>query len=179
MEQRPSWDEYALAIAAAVSLRGDCTRRKVGAVLLDIDHRIAGAGYNGAEPGGRSCLGGDCPRGRHYKKDGRYCHIHGRVDCSCAIERCICFAPWPCESAVSPGSSYDTGPGACISTHAEINCVMDVDNRDRLTGATLYVTDAPCDGCLKIIRNTTKIAAIRWPDGSADLRQPAPERRTP
>lgn len=62
MVWRPGWDEWGLWLAAAVSLRGDCLRRRVGAVLLDSHHRIVGAGYNGSPPGGPSCLAGGCPR---------------------------------------------------------------------------------------------------------------------
>lgn len=62
---RPSWDEWGLELARTVSLRADCTRRRVGAVLLDPRHRIVGAGYNGSAPGMRGCLtDGACPRGR-------------------------------------------------------------------------------------------------------------------
>jgi len=60
--QRPDWDAYFLGIAEAVSRRGDCTRRQVGAVVVDRRHRIVSTGYNGAEPGGPSCLEGACPR---------------------------------------------------------------------------------------------------------------------
>lgn len=64
MAANPSipWDQYFLNIAYAVSLRGDCIRRKVGAVLVDNNHIIRGVGYNGSVPGGRSCLAGECPR---------------------------------------------------------------------------------------------------------------------
>lgn len=61
--ERPDWDAYFMSIAEAVSTRGDCRRRQVGCVLVDEDHRIIGTGYNGAEPGGPSCLAGQCPRG--------------------------------------------------------------------------------------------------------------------
>lgn len=57
-------------------------------------------------------------------------------------------------SAVEPGSSYDTGPGACHAVHAEMNALLDVSDRSRLEYATLYVTAEPCAGCLKILRNT-------------------------
>ena len=63
MADRPDWDRYFLEIAEAVALRGDCRRKRVGCVLVDQDHRIIGTGYNGAEPGGPSCLAGQCPRG--------------------------------------------------------------------------------------------------------------------
>lgn len=50
---------------------------------------------------------------------------------------------------VAPGSSYDTGPGSCIAIHAEANALLRAGLAAR--GATLYVTDAPCDGCSRLI----------------------------
>ncbi|OKH95437.1 deoxycytidylate deaminase [Streptomyces uncialis] len=61
-QQRPGWDEYFLGIATAVAARGDCLRSQVGAVLVGGDHRIRATGYNGSEPGGPSCLRGECAR---------------------------------------------------------------------------------------------------------------------
>lgn len=62
---RPSWDEYGIEIAKAVSLRADCTRSRVGAILMDdLTHRIIGTGYNGTIPGQPGCLQGTCPRGK-------------------------------------------------------------------------------------------------------------------
>lgn len=60
---RPSWDDYYLGIAFAVSKRGDCARRQHGAVIVK-DHRIVSTGYNGTPPGdSRSCgKTGQCPR---------------------------------------------------------------------------------------------------------------------
>jgi dCMP deaminase len=58
---RLGWHDYFIEIAKAVALRSDCTRRKVGAVVVR-DHRIIATGYNGSPPGGGSCEQGDCPR---------------------------------------------------------------------------------------------------------------------
>lgn len=58
---RPAWTEYYLGIAEAVAKRGECTRRQVGAVIVN-HHTIIATGYNGAPPGHRSCLDGGCPR---------------------------------------------------------------------------------------------------------------------
>lgn len=128
---RPSRDRWALLVAQAVATRAECSRRLVGAVILDRKGRIAGSGYNGAAPGKPNCLDGYCPRA---------------------------------HTNVPPGSSYDTGPGKCIAVHAELNALLDVDDRSRLEGATLYITDAPCDGCKKII-GVTAISDVVWPEG--------------
>lgn len=166
MSTRPDWHEYGLGLARAASARGDCTRRQVGAVILDDQHRVVSVGYNGSYPGGPSCLDGDCPRGQHYSVAG---------DLGCRL-RCACGRPWPCPDAVPAGSSYDTGPGACIAVHAEMNALLAVDDRSRLRGAVLYVTAEPCDGCLKILRSTA-LREIHWDDGGAVYFSVRPFRR--
>lgn len=91
---RPDWDEYALKIAAEVATRADCTRRKVGAVLMAPDHSIISTGYNGGPSKGFSCLKGECPRGRLSHAD------------------------------LPPDSPYDTGGGKCVALHAEWNVLL-------------------------------------------------------
>lgn len=63
MKSRPSWDEYYLNIAVAVSARGDCVRAKHGAVIVK-DHKIVSTGYNGTPSGSENSCGeaGGCPR---------------------------------------------------------------------------------------------------------------------
>lgn len=119
---RPDWDPYFLGNACAIATRADCTRRQIGAIIVDTDHRVLGQGYNGAPPGRPGCLTkGACPRGQMSTTE------------------------------VIPGSSYDTGVGSCIAVHAEINAILDAGGRRACRGATLYITDAPCDGCARII----------------------------
>lgn len=132
---RPTWDEWGLELAKAVSLRADCTRRQVGAVLVTWQHRVAATGYNGAPSGLPGCLTADaCPRGR---------------------------------SSVAPGSSYDTGAGACIALHAEQNALLRASWAD-MDGATLYVTDEPCDGCTRMIAGTP-ISFVVTPSGQYNM----------
>lgn len=64
MTERPTWNQYFLGIAEAVSKRADCTRRQVGAVIVDTQHRIVSTGYNGAPPNRVGCIDGGCPRGQ-------------------------------------------------------------------------------------------------------------------
>jgi dCMP deaminase len=128
---RPDWDEYFLGIAAAVAVRADCRRRRVGAVLVS-NNRIVATGYNGAPSGGPSCLAGQCPRG-----------LLGE--------------------SVAPGSSYDTGAGACVALHAEQNCLLYAD-RSRTESASIYITHEPCEGCRRMIAGSGVVRAV-WPGG--------------
>lgn len=157
-KRRLGWDDYFLRIADDVALRADCTRRQVGAVLVGADHRIIETGYNGSPPGEPGCLSdGACPRGRHYRA--KPLSPHDPVP----MEVCACGVPWPCAMAVPAGSSYDTGPGACISIHAEINALLRAGIRAR--GSTLYLTDQPCDGCWRLIRGAG-VTRVVWPGES-------------
>ena len=144
--KRPGWDDYFLGIAQAVAARADCTRRQVGAVIVR-DHRIVATGYNGAPPRHPGCLSaGACPRGRHFLS---------------VAPLCFCGQPWPCPETVEPDSSYDTGPGACIALHAEQNAIMYA-GIDGCLDSTLYVTDNPCDGCMRMIR-ASGLIRVRTP----------------
>lgn len=62
--RRMTWDDYFLHGAQWVSLRADCSRRKVGAMIVK-GNRVVSTGYNGSPAGSpKSCLKGDCPRGK-------------------------------------------------------------------------------------------------------------------
>lgn len=160
MDPRISWAKWAFGVAEAVSRRADCTRRQVGAVILDLDHRLVAAGYNGAPPGAQGCLtDGACPRGRHYRK----LNVSAPVGAGFATYRCACGNPWPCDESAVPGSSYDTGKGSCISIHAELNCLLDA--RCPVKGFTMYCTDEPCDGCVRAVRGA-QLRSVNWPQGS-------------
>jgi len=67
------------------------------------------------------------------------------------------------------GSSYDTGPGACISVHAEANAIIRASWTD-MEGSTLTTTKKPCDGCWKLIL-ATRLARVEWPGGGHDLKE--------
>jgi dCMP deaminase len=52
--KRPSWDEYFMNIAEAVSKRGTCDRGRLGCVLVK-DRRILSTGYVGSPMGIEHC----------------------------------------------------------------------------------------------------------------------------
>lgn len=51
MNERLSWEKYALALAKTASLRSEDPYQKVGACALRHDKSVAGLGYNGAPKG--------------------------------------------------------------------------------------------------------------------------------
>jgi len=57
--ERPSWDEYFMALAVLTSSRSSCKNVKSGSVIVK-NNRILGTGYNGAPSGVRNCLEAGC-----------------------------------------------------------------------------------------------------------------------
>ena len=60
-DKRPDWDTYFMDIAHVVSTRGNCSRRRVAAVIVK-DRRIISTGYNGTPRGVKNCMDGGCAR---------------------------------------------------------------------------------------------------------------------
>lgn len=58
--ERPGWDAYGCFLAYAASLRGSCVRRKVGAVVMDVDNNVLSTGYNGKGSGLTNCADDPC-----------------------------------------------------------------------------------------------------------------------
>lgn len=149
-------DDYFLGITQAVAAGAKCTRRQVGAIIVDENKHIVATGKNGSPPGHPECTDGACPRGQHYESWPTSHRVVG-MDNKCGG----CGEQWPCTQSVEPNSSYDTGPGSCIAVHAEANALL---NRTvaSVKGATVYVTDWPCDGCLRLLKGA-QVARIVTP----------------
>jgi len=75
---RPDWDEYFMQIARIVSLRSNCMKRKVAAVVVK-DKRIISTGYNGTPRGVKNCNEGGCPRCNSFADSGS-----SLTDCLCS-----------------------------------------------------------------------------------------------
>jgi dCMP deaminase len=89
-DTRPSWDDYFLRLAKDVSLRSNCSRRKVGAVIVKDNHIVA-TGYNGTPAKTTNCFNGGCPRCNGDHKTGE------KLDeCLCvhAEQNAICQAAY-------------------------------------------------------------------------------------
>lgn len=74
---RPSWDEYFMMIAEVAAIRGNCLRRRVGAVIVR-NHQILSTGYNGTPKGITNCSDGGCPR------------CAGHAASGASLDECLC-----------------------------------------------------------------------------------------
>ncbi|KAN0133183.1 Cytidine deaminase-like protein [Lactarius tabidus] len=128
---RPSWDSYFMTLASLASMRSNCMKRRVGAILVR-NKRILATGYvytlrvrlyslalypsyNGTPLGLTNCNEGGCTR------------------CNGSDER---------ES--------------CLCLHAEENALLEA-GRERVEGATLYCNTCPCLTCtVKIVQTGVK-----------------------
>lgn len=62
-----------------------------------------------------------------------------------------------------PGAAYDD----CVALHAEQNALIWADPL-RLQGAVVYVSTAPCEWCLKLLRGSG-VSRVVWPEGTIDF----------
>ncbi len=113
---RPDWDEYFMQIARVVSLRGNCIKRKIAAVIVK-DKRIVSTGYNGTPRGITNCNEGGCPRCNHFGASGE------KLDeclCSHAEENAIVQAAYHGVS-IKGATIYTTYSPCLICTKMIIN----------------------------------------------------------
>ena len=75
--ERPDWDEYFMQLAKVASLRSNCIKRKVAAIII-LDRRVISTGYNGTPRGTRNCYEGGCPR------------CNNLADSGTQLEECLC-----------------------------------------------------------------------------------------
>lgn len=136
---RPSWDDFFLGLAEYWSTMATCSRRQVGAVVVQ-GRKVIGNGFNGVASGKLHCVDGGCPRGQ------------STVD------------------EVPHNADYNAFP--CRAIHAEHNAILQA-GLANCAGATIYITDEPCQQCLNLIEHakigrivvTTPSDDSKWPDG--------------
>jgi dCMP deaminase len=128
--ERPSWDEYFLGIAEAVSRRSDCERDQVGAVVVGQDHRIRSTGFNGSPAGMAGCS--SCPRRTSNVAPGS-CYSN------CLAVHAELNALLYCDRSDLPGSTLYITRKACYGCLKAINAagvsrVVTPENWCELTG---------------------------------------------
>lgn len=116
LQTRPSWDEYFMNIARVASLRSNCMKRKVAAVIVK-DNRVVSTGYNGTPRGIQNCNEGGCPRCNDLAPSGQ---ALGECLCSHAEENAIVQAAYHGVS-VKEATLYTTFSPCLICTKMILN----------------------------------------------------------
>ncbi|KAE8259297.1 hypothetical protein A4X13_0g1118 [Tilletia indica] len=75
---RPAWDHYFLSLCSLASLRSNCMKRRVGAVLVR-SNRVLSTGYNGTPRGMTNCNEGGCGR------------CNGGAPGGARLDECLCL----------------------------------------------------------------------------------------
>ena len=131
--QRPTKDQYYLAIARVVSTRSTCLKRHYGAVIVK-DDRIISTGYNGRPVGEANCCGivdFKCPREDITHNHGDY----GECGAVHAEQNAMLFAS---KEEMEGATLYLSGDG------------WDAEKEDYFPIAEVM----PCPICTAMIRNS-------------------------
>ena len=75
---RPTWDTYFVQLCTLASLRSNCMKRRVGAVLVR-NHSVLATGYNGTPRGLSNCNEGGCAR------------CNESATCGSNLDECLCL----------------------------------------------------------------------------------------
>ncbi len=83
---RPSKLETFMTLAAVLSARSTCARKRVGCIILDTHWHIVGSGYNGPAAGlthctSHPCPGATAPSGEGYKCEALHAEWNALLQC--------------------------------------------------------------------------------------------------
>lgn len=134
---RPCWDMYFLKLCNLASLRSNCMKRRVGAVLV-ASNRILSTGYNGTPSGLLNCNQGGCARCNNTLPSPN-ANDNTNANGNANIVR---------SGSSACGQNLDE----CLCLHAEENALLEA-GRTKTAGATMYCNTCPCLRCaVKIIQ---------------------------
>ena len=134
---RPSWDETHMFRTIAAATRSSCLKRAVGAGLVREKREIA-SGYSGAPEGVTTCL------------EHKYCYYEDLA--------------W--REAQKGNGQFEVLREQykiyCTAVHAEANALGQCSRfGTSAVGATLFITNFPCPGCVRDHIITNKISEVR------------------
>lgn len=142
MTDRPDFPAYFLDIAKLIAKRGDCTRRQIGAVIVQAD-RIWATGYNGPSKSGEpGCLAGACPRGqKSFAEQPSYAQYNDCIAIHAEMNALIQF------SFVRDLAEQYAGfvAGSLLAS---------------IPMPVMYSTDRPCDECASILSQNGIL--VKW-----------------
>jgi dCMP deaminase len=154
----PGEKEAYMSIAYAASLRSNCFKRQVGAVIIDKNQAVVSMGYNENSEPLKPCyeLFKNCFREKYIEEvmsKFRACPL-----CAEKLETTLVF-PYRCPHCgenVYREIIKDRAMGRCTALHAEEKALLSAERAD-LSDCTLYVTTFPCFTCTEKILNSRMV----------------------
>ena len=159
---RPSWDTYFMLLAHLASLRSNCMKRRVGAVLVR-DKRVVSTGYNGTPRGVTNCGEGGCAR----------CNSHGDGWALAAPSASSSSSSSAAGAAAAAAGGGGRAPRAapplnrvgealdeCLCLHAEENALLEA-GRERVSGGGTLGAVLYCNTCVGPLALSRCLAMVR------------------
>jgi deoxycytidylate deaminase len=151
----PGEKEAYMSIAYAASLRSNCIKRQVGAVIIDKNRAVISMGYNENSEPLKPCYEqfGECYREAYIEEvmaKFKACPL-----CTKELGSPLVF-PYQCphcNRSVYREIIKDRAMGRCTALHAEEKALLSAQHGD-LSECTLYVTTFPCFTCSQKILNS-------------------------
>ncbi|KDN52617.1 hypothetical protein K437DRAFT_254018 [Tilletiaria anomala UBC 951] len=145
---RPSWDTYFVSLCTLASLRSNCMKRRVGAVLVR-NNRVLSTGYNGTPRGLRNCNEGGCAR-----CNGRL--VQSKKPGAATLQQEGAMEEEEQEQPQVPKSGVSLDE--CLCLHAEENALLECGReKGGAEGTVLYCNTCPCLRCaVKIVQTGVK-----------------------
>jgi deoxycytidylate deaminase len=156
-ELRPPYDdEFNMSLAYTASLKSQCIKRQVGAVIVDERGNVLSVGYNENIPPLKPCIHdpGECERDI-YKRD-----YFGKLKsdkqpcpkCNKPLDFTSQFKCKKCNFDLDEYFIPDKALTNCSALHAEERALNSIQNGGK--GTTLYTTASPCKLCGVKISNS-------------------------
>jgi dCMP deaminase len=105
LENRISWEDYAMKMAETTALRSEDPYQKVGACVFDTENRIVGVGYNGLTHGKKVT-----PEFWSDRDERRKYMIHAEANALCHVDRnqgvVLACTLLPCSSCATLIAAY-------------------------------------------------------------------------
>ena len=146
--RRPDHDELLMDHAYSASLRSDCLKRQVGAVIATSDHAVVASGYNNVPHCEASCQERYEECYRDKIRSGYYALLD-KLKCRCgeALQRVDSCSN--CGADLRPLHGWGKALDYCRALHAEERAILQVSRFGGvgLQGTTIYTTTFPCLMC--------------------------------
>lgn len=151
LEERPSWDEYFVALCEVIKARSLDPNTQVGSVIVDENNRIVSTGYNSWPP---KCDDEKVPHTRPEKYDWViHSELNAIASCGRNLKNCIIYIPFmPCPDCFK---AIITAGIKCVKFYGTYESGV---NKDELVRKMAEMSG------VKLERINVEVPIVQWKD---------------